>query len=248
MYWGVLGAEPPVVDFIKVQPDKPGGKLATLSGDIKIVLDPNPYIKLAGNDRYPGHVKLDSLKLVRNHPNSNKWYLPEDELRRVVGLVGVTMPVTQTENQTLPRDVPPVMGTAIFVPAVEQKDDLEWSIRLAVPKVAWQIVDKFQPKKQWPSLKVTVQESTLELQMGHHPESQLSGSVQNWILDFNGKKLNRDEARRRLSVKNASTRVGFRQYARSFLPAMHETGHPHRNTGNPSLSGPQWLPCRAVTE
>jgi hypothetical protein len=40
----------------------------------------------AGSD--PGQVKLDSLRLVCDRADSDKWRLPKDELQRVLGLVG----------------------------------------------------------------------------------------------------------------------------------------------------------------
>jgi hypothetical protein len=87
-YWSVLGSAPTVVDRVTFKPDAPRGKTATLRGEIKTELGPRPYVKLGGNARYPGQVKLDSLRLVRDRADSDKWRLPKDELQRVLGLVG----------------------------------------------------------------------------------------------------------------------------------------------------------------
>ena len=59
----------------------------TLRGEISIKLGPRPYTKLAGNTPYPGQVKLDSLKLVRDRADSDKWRLPKSEVQRVLALV-----------------------------------------------------------------------------------------------------------------------------------------------------------------
>ena len=87
-YWKVLGSAPPIVNRVNFKPDTPNGKTATLRDSITIELGPRPYVKLGGNARHPGQVKLDSLKLVRDRADSDKWRLPNDELQRVIGLVG----------------------------------------------------------------------------------------------------------------------------------------------------------------
>lgn len=86
-FWSVLGSPPPVVDSVRFKPDTPNGTTVTLKGEIRIKLDPRPYTKLAGNTPYPGQVKLDSLQLVRDRADSDKWRLPKSEVQRVLALV-----------------------------------------------------------------------------------------------------------------------------------------------------------------
>ena len=100
-----------------------------------------------------------------------------------------------------PKDVPPVIGTAVATPSSAEGDDDKWSIKLVVPKVAWEVIGEERPKLEWPKFNVTVEEATLTLQMAYHRATQLSDNAQNRLLDLKGRRLRRDEALKRLAAK-----------------------------------------------
>lgn len=86
----------------------------------------------------------------------------------IIPLVAVSCVVADAEvSSSLPKDVPPVIGTAVATPSSTPRDDDKWSIRLVVPKVAWEVVGKEQPKREWPRFNVTAEESILTLPMGY---------------------------------------------------------------------------------
>lgn len=112
----------------------------------------------------------------------------------------LAMSTVSANTAPLPKDVPPVLGIAVAAhPAAPEGH--KWSIRLAVPKVTWQVVGRRLPKKEWPVFKVTVEEAVLTLPMGYHPATQLSDHAQNRILDMTGKRLGRDEALKHLASR-----------------------------------------------
>jgi hypothetical protein len=100
------------------------------------------------------------------------------------------------EPVALPKDVPPVIGTAIV-----SDDSDEWTVDLAIPKITWEIVGERRPKLEWPEFKVNVQEIVLTLSMAYHPATQLADNAQNRIVDLNGRRLNRAEATGLLEAK-----------------------------------------------
>ena len=99
----------------------------------------------------------------------------------------------------LPSDVPPVIGTAMILPPDPGYNN--WSLRLAVPKVAWKVVGERKPKREWPEFKVEVEEATLDLKMQYDPATQLAADAQNRVLDLRGKRLSADEVFERLDSK-----------------------------------------------
>ena len=97
------------------------------------------------------------------------------------------------EPTALPKDVPPVVGTAIVL-APAGSDDDDWSIKLTVPKVRWEIVGEERPKRDWPEFKVTAESASLTLPMAYKRASQLNEIAQNRILDVKGRRLSREQA------------------------------------------------------
>lgn len=93
------------------------------------------------------------------------------------------------EPIALPKDVPPVIGTALA-----SNDSERWAVRLRVPKTTWEVVGERRPKIEWPELQVKVEEVVLRLSMDYNPASDLSTESQNRIVDLNGRRLERDEA------------------------------------------------------
>lgn len=102
------------------------------------------------------------------------------------------------EPSSLPKDVPPVVGTAVAIPPASSGDD-EWSIKLSVPKVTWEVVGEERPKLDWPKFKVAAEGATLTLPMAYKAASQLNENAQNRILDLKGRRLSRKEALKLLS-------------------------------------------------
>jgi hypothetical protein len=100
----------------------------------------------------------------------------------------------------LPKGVPPVVGTAVAMDspiALDGKSE-QWTVKLTVPKVVWNVAGEKQPKREWPEFKVDVQEAVLTLSMGYHPATQLGEFAQNRIVDLNGRRLTRAEAMKNL--------------------------------------------------
>lgn len=93
----------------------------------------------------------------------------------------------------LPKDVPPLLGLAVVSNRGTADKNSEWSIRLTVPKIAWEVVGEMVPKQKWPELKVDVTKSTTTLRM--NGPSQLAPSR---ILDTKGNELGRDQVLQRL--------------------------------------------------
>ncbi len=174
---------------------------------------------LHGQGSYCGWLMLriyreNGVNMVKN-AYSFKFRKPEDGIGPVT-LAQAQQLVTQTkfkgarecvneESGALPKDVPPVIGTAI---ATKSQPGGKWSVRLSVPKVTWEGVGVFRVKREWPKFKVTVQEVVLELPMGyqeHHKGgralTQLSDNSQNRVLDLQGRRLGSDEALKRLAAK-----------------------------------------------
>ena len=98
----------------------------------------------------------------------------------------------------LPKDVPPVVGTAFAIPSDAGGD--KWSIKLTVPKVRWEIIGEERPKADWPRFKVSAEDASLTLSMAYHPVTQLNEIAQNRILDLMGKRLRREDAFKRLAT------------------------------------------------
>ncbi|MEY4565323.1 MAG: hypothetical protein RLY14_293 [Planctomycetota bacterium] len=104
--------------------------------------------------------------------------------------------VSANELVSLPKDVPPVIGTAISA-----NDSENWAVQLTIPRITWKIVGEQRSKIEWPELQVKVEETVLKLSMDYHPATQLSEESQNRLVDLNGRRLKRDEAVKRLKDK-----------------------------------------------
>ena len=105
-------------------------------------------------------------------------------------------PVSADEVVAVPKDVPPVVGTAIM-----SNDSEKWAVQLTIPKITWKVVGERRPKMEWPEFQVNVEEAVLKLSMGYHPATQLSDESQNRLVDLKGRRLKRDEAVKRLKGK-----------------------------------------------
>ena len=115
--------------------------------------------------------------------------------------------LTLSANEPIeaPKDVPPLVGTAIAIP---DKGSDYYSVKLSVPQVRWSVVGKKRPKLEWPRLKVTATSTKLILLLSYdrsesRPLSQLSENAQNRIVDLKGKRLSSDEVLKRLKAKTA---------------------------------------------
>ena len=113
--------------------------------------------------------------------------------------VGIVLAFIATGNAIgkdpsgLPRNVPPVLGTAVVSDPGKGEESQEWKIKLTLPKIAWEVVGESVPKKQWPELKSEVRMTTLTLRMGG--PSQLAESR---VVDLKGNELSRDQVVKRL--------------------------------------------------
>ena len=115
------------------------------------------------------------------------------------------LPVRANEPIAPPKDVPPLVGTAIAIP---DKGSDYYSVKLSVPQVRWSVVGKKRPKLEWPRLKVTAANTKLMLHLSYDRSesralSQLSENAQNRIVDLKGKRLSSDEVLKRLKVETA---------------------------------------------
>ena len=148
------------------------------------------------------------------------------------------------EPPALPKDVPPVVGTAVAT-APTSPDGDKWSINLSVPKVKWEIVGEKRPKIDWPRFSVTAEGASLTLPMTYHPATQLSEIAQNRILDLKGKRLSREEALKRLA---SSTPVLVSVSGRMPDPFYLQCTKPDTLIvvlGIPSSPAPEYLPQQA---
>ena len=82
--------------------------------------------------------------------------------------------VSAQERVAIPKDVPPVVGTAIMT-----NDSEKWAVQLTIPKITWKVVGERRPKIEWPEIQVNVEETVLALSLDHHPATQLSDESQN---------------------------------------------------------------------
>lgn len=146
-------------------------------------------------------------------------------LRRLVGLVvmlSVCYRGLADEVVPPPKDVPPVLGRAVVSKPGTAKESSEWTIRLSLPRIAWEVDGEVVPKSQWPELKADVQPATLNLRMGG--PSALAPSR---VLDFQGKELSRDQVLKRLAQETpvlVSVSGRMRPYARGFV-IVSDTPH-----------------------
>lgn len=94
----------------------------------------------------------------------------------------------------LPKQVPPVFGTAVVTDTDKGGAAAEWQIGLTVPKIRWTIIGDMVPKIRWPELKAEVEKTSLTLRMGG--PSQLGSSR---VVDLKGTELSRAEVHNRLA-------------------------------------------------
>ncbi len=94
---------------------------------------------------------------------------------------------------SFPADVPPLLGMAMVTDEGKAGADSQWSVKLDLPKLKWEVVGEMVPKQQWPELKVEVEHATITLRMGG--PSALAPSR---IVDLQGNELNRDQVVKRL--------------------------------------------------
>lgn len=127
----------------------------------------------------------------------------EETISKDASTVATAEGDVQKKSLQPPKDVPPIIGITIATPSSTAGDDDydKWSIKLMVPKVAWEVVGKEKPKIEWPRFNVTVKETILTLSMGYHPATQLSDNAQNRVLDLKGRRLSRKEVLKRLTAK-----------------------------------------------
>ena len=79
-YWKLLSSTPMFGSDVKIEPDKKGGKVATLKGKIEVSIE-------IRNKFNKGVAKTDKLELIRKKADSDAWYLSKDELKRLEKLV-----------------------------------------------------------------------------------------------------------------------------------------------------------------
>lgn len=108
--------------------------------------------------------------------------------------LGVASSGDANDVPPFPKNVPPIVGTAVVADASESHGSSAWQIKLTVPKIQWEVVGEMVPKKVWPQLKADVKEVRLVLSMGG--PSQLAESR---VADMQGRELSRDQILRRLA-------------------------------------------------
>jgi len=77
---------------------------------------------------------------------------------------------------SMPADVPPLLGMAMVSDVGNAAAGSQWNIRLALPKLRWEVVGEVVPKSQWPELKTEVEKTTITLRIGGRPRSLLPES------------------------------------------------------------------------
>ena len=94
-------------------------------------------------------------------------------------------------------DLPPVLGVAIAGGDQPEAVDDEWTVRLTLPRVTWQVVGEAVPKREWPTVQSVVEQHTQMLRMGG--PSALAPSR---IVDLVGRELTREEVMERLEIES----------------------------------------------
>lgn len=75
--WSLLKSEPMFTYDVLIKPDEPNGLTATLSGKIQVSIELRNSVDL-------GTLEFKKLVFQRSGPDSQKWFLPKDELKRVL--------------------------------------------------------------------------------------------------------------------------------------------------------------------
>jgi hypothetical protein len=89
-----------------------------------------------------------------------------------------------------PRDVPPVVGTAVAT-----GDDENVRIKLTCPRVVWRVARPVVPKSDRPELQVDVKNDTRTLVLG-----DAGASADSRVVDLAGVELTNDDIRQRLKT------------------------------------------------
>ncbi len=147
------------------------------------------------------------------------------------------------EPIAMPKDVPPVLATAIV-----SNDSEKWVIQLTVPKVAWKVVGERRPKSEWPEFQVNVEETVFTLSLDYHPATALSDESQNRIVDLKGRRLNRNEAERRLGEKTPVLISASGRMPDAFYLQCTRSDTLIVILGIPESPAPQFLPREATDE
>ncbi len=100
------------------------------------------------------------------------------------------------EPVAVPQDVPPLVATAIT-----SNDSEQWAVQLTIPKVTWKVVGERRPKFEWPEFQVNVEETVLTVSLDFDAATALSAESQSRIVDLTGRRLEREEAEKRLQEK-----------------------------------------------
>ena len=79
-YWKLLGWAPEIISEMKIKPDEPGGKVATLKGKVVVSIE-------IRNSKIIGAATVDNLTLVRKDAESDRWHLSKEELKRLMAAV-----------------------------------------------------------------------------------------------------------------------------------------------------------------
>ncbi len=143
---------------------------------------------------------MDAAELVPQRRTLCSASSGELKMKTLCSLMLLTIvpcgPVSADEVVAVPKDVPPVVGTAIM-----SNDSEKWAVQLTIPKITWKVGGERRPKIEWPDFQVNVEEAVLKLSMNYHPATQLSDESQNRLVDLKGRRLKRDEAVKRLKDK-----------------------------------------------
>ncbi len=122
-----------------------------------------------------------------------KEYLMFQRLLGLVLVLGVWSPAIADDLPPFPKQVPPIVGTAVVADAGNGTESSEWQIALTVPQIQWEIVGELIAKKEWPQLTTQVKKVKLDIVMGG--PSQLAESQ---VMDIKGNTLGRVRVTKRL--------------------------------------------------
>ena len=103
--------------------------------------------------------------------------------------------VTAADVPPLPQSVPPIVGTAVVIDGGTDDPTSEWGVRVAIPRIRWEVVGEIVPKHAWPDLVAEVRETMLTLEMGGR-----SALRESRIVSLDGTPLTREQAVERLTV------------------------------------------------
>ncbi len=99
-----------------------------------------------------------------------------------------------TELPELPKQLPPLFGTAVVVKHPTDPNETHWQVRLTFPKTQWEVIGKVVPKQTWPEVRTDVKKTSIVLSFGGP-----SALAESQIVNRSGKSLERNEVESRLS-------------------------------------------------